>query len=346
MRYALVVLSLSAILSFMPGVAGAQNDSCLSILQLSKTVETVVSNEESVEEHAASFCNEYFKTDNKSKSKSFGASYKFLAGSFAGGSASQESVASKYCSSASDGRQKKDAFKHYIETIAPGGFDALQTCMRLQQDIKFNIGGYLSDYFNMTVTFVSKARGLKNADIKVSPSPGVTCHWDKPSAAHADRTTLETGGKADLTCTRSDITKKAFVSVFATDIAENEMTLQWKAYSAEGHPIASLEYLQSEIISLQGKVDALNAALHGRSLVTGKQETAKIHNKPDHNYSVELVCPTDSIVVGYHCEVTSGAGNLQNVALLPQMNARCTWNNITGPFAAKGWPICLKFGEE
>jgi hypothetical protein len=118
--------------------ANAHGQQCEGVIALSKVVSAAVQDKTSVEQNAARFCSEYSRSTDRSSSSSFGASYKFLSGSFAGGNASVEAVASKYCSASSNFSESRDAYKQYIESISPNAYNAYQQCLIMStQDVKF-----------------------------------------------------------------------------------------------------------------------------------------------------------------------------------------------------------------
>ncbi|MCB9497002.1 MAG: hypothetical protein H6686_08990 [Fibrobacteria bacterium] len=104
---------------------------CENIIALSKIRNTVVQGSSVVEQHAKNFCNEYSKSSGATKDGSFGASYKFLSGSFSSSRVSMEEVASKYCSSNDLNSVSQDAYQQYIEGISPGAFGAYEQCMAM-----------------------------------------------------------------------------------------------------------------------------------------------------------------------------------------------------------------------
>lgn len=242
------------VLFCMPGVTFAKN--CESVIALSKLRNTVFSDKNEVEQHASNFCSEYKSSSGKSSSTNFGASYEFLSASFGSSNASVEAVASKYCSASDYGKVSQNAFKQYIESIAPGGFPAYEQCLRLSEnDLNFNVNtaSILPNQFTLTVTFVS--RTAKNtANLKFSHSDDVTCKWEEPGN---NLRTLTTGHSADAECKRDDSSKISYVTFLWEDGTEEPLTLQWKEYDATGKPVDSLIDLQNKVISVDAKLERL-----------------------------------------------------------------------------------------
>jgi hypothetical protein len=241
---------------------------CESVIALSKVVATVVADKDSVEQHAANFCNEYSRSGGKSSSASYGASYKFLSASYGSTSASVESVASSYCSASNSYSASKDAYKQYIETISPNAYSAYEQCLRMsRQDLKFNVNtaSILPNQFSMSASFVSST-GQPNAQITYSASKDVTCHWDS-----TDEKTriLKTGHSAILECEREDSIQRSYVSVIRSDVGANQdtLTLPWQRYDKNGDPVDTLEALRRRIISLETQLAQLSAGAEKESSI-------------------------------------------------------------------------------
>lgn len=276
MRYLILVFGAVVFLISVSGNVVAQE--CESVIALSKVVATVVSDRDSVEQHAANFCNEYSRSGGKSNSASFGASYKFLSASFGSTSASMEAVASKYCSASNSYAASKDAYKQYIETISPNAYSAYEQCLRMsRQDLKFNVNtaSILPHEFSMSASFVSST-GQPSAQITYSASKDVTCRWDD---TNQKTRILKTGSSAILECERANPSQRSYVTVVRSDVGANQdtLTLPWQAYNKNGHPVDSLAALRSRIISLETQLAKLSAGTDKQnSIVTALGKRGRI----------------------------------------------------------------------
>lgn len=138
--------------------AYAQN--CESIIQLSKLKTGVIKDNETIQQHAKNFCSEY-NSKSTSVHKLTGsakASYWFLSGSIRGGSTKTaiEAVASQYCSSEKGGEASKEAYKEYIESIAPGAFSAYEQCVQMsEKSLRFGVdpSSILPNEFTISVSY-------------------------------------------------------------------------------------------------------------------------------------------------------------------------------------------------
>lgn len=241
---------------------GASAQECESVVALSKVVSTVVSNRDSVEQHAANFCNEYSRSSGRSSSSSFGASFKFLAASFGSNSASVDEVASKYCSASNSSSATKDAYKQYIESISPNAYSAYEQCLRMtKQDLRFsvNLASVLPAQFSMSVAFTSSVSGSQAAKLAYSASDGISCKWGTSSEKTLS---MPSGSSALLDCSRTDQTKRGYVMVVRSDATSSDpLTLPWQAYNREGVPVDTLAELQQSIRNMQMSVAELRSSV-------------------------------------------------------------------------------------
>lgn len=230
---------------------------CESVVALSKVVSTVVSDKESVDQHAANFCSEYAKSSGRNSSASFGASYKFLSASLGKSNASHEEVASKYCSASNSSWATKDAYRQYIESISPNAYSAYEQCLRMstKQDLKFNVnlGSVLPDEFSMSVAFVSQVSGSQTAKLAFSTSSGISCKWN---GANDSTLTMTSGTSAILECTRTDQTRRGYVNVVRTDAGSGApLILPWQEYTKDGVPVDTVLSLRKAIAALQEEMN-------------------------------------------------------------------------------------------
>lgn len=235
---------------------------CSNVIALSKTIRTSVSDKREVEAHAANFCSEYSRHFMERSTYNFGASFSFLSGSAEGGSAAADEVASKYCSASDRSRASSDAFRQYIESIAPGAYTAYEQCLVLTNaDVRFNVnvGSVLPKEFSLTASFRSST-GDPSTTIAYTSSADVTCKWD---GLDGETKRITNGRSSILKCTRGNQETKSYVTVvwIGSGGPQNPLTLPWQAYDTAGVPVDSLTTLTRAVTRLGSRVDELTADL-------------------------------------------------------------------------------------
>lgn len=238
----------------------ASGQECENVIALSKTRSVTVSDQSTVEQHAANFCNEYAKASGSSSATNFGASYKFLAASFGQSNASAEQVASRYCSANQTFKSANDAYKQYVEAISPNSYNAYSQCISMsQRSVRFNIdpASILPDEFTLSVSFASDVAESKSANFAYSAPKGVSCNWD---ATKENSITVNSGATEILKCSRDAFNKRAYVTIVRKD-GGNSMTLPWPAYGADGVPVDQVSNLDAKITELSGKLEQLTSAV-------------------------------------------------------------------------------------
>lgn len=248
---------LFAAVSLFPAMSFAQE--CESVIALSKVQSVVISDQATVDQHAANFCNEYSKSSGNSSSTSFGASYKFLSASYGQSGASMEQVASRYCSAEQSFKSAKDAYKQYVESISPNAYDAYAQCIAMSdKNVRYNINpaGILPDEFTMSVSFASGQVQATSATLAYSAPEGITCKWD---GTDEKTSSIPSGSTEILKCSRSDYSKRAYVTVVRKDENSPPMTLSWPAYNSDGVPVNQIATLDSAVQALASSAQQLQA---------------------------------------------------------------------------------------
>jgi len=259
----------TAVLCLIVATAAAAQD-CETVIALSKVISGRVQDQNLVETHAATFCSQYRQSRGSSSSSEFGASYKFLAASFGSSSASVEDVASKYCSAENNSRSRSDAYREYIEAIAPGAYPAYEQCLRLSsQNLKFSLdpASVLPREFSLAAQFVGRAVGAR-ARLGYSSSSDVTCTWNGASASSTEHA-LTAGMTTFLKCTRPSNAAASYVRISNLDATDEVLTIPWQQYTAEGIPVVPLQAIQSRVANLESRVAELQSGLDhaGRAVV-------------------------------------------------------------------------------
>lgn len=250
--------------------ADASAQECLSVIALSKTVSTTVSDKETVENNARNFCNSYSSGRTSASGTNFGASYKFLSATFGKSNASAETVASKYCDASQTNNAAKDAYKQYVENISPNAYSAYAQCLAMSQaDLSFNVdaNSIIPKQFSMSAAFSSKVSGNQSAKVDVSASDGITCAWRNTSGSEV---TLESPSSAILDCRRDSGGERGFVTLVRTDATNvKPLTLQWPAYDAQGNKLDTIARLQDRIDAIESSISTTDQFVEiiGRSLV-------------------------------------------------------------------------------
>jgi hypothetical protein len=248
MRTTLVILTL-----IIPSYANA--DDCESIIGLSKITNITVQDQNSIEQNAKYFCNEYSKGTSTSNNSKFGASYSVLSASFGSANATVTQVASRYCSAESNYSESQNAYKQYIESIAPGAYDAYKQCTEAKKNMTYNVDSILPSEFSMSVGFASPGSNDKTASIAYSASNGVSCKWNN---SENKSIVIPTGSTAILECSRNEQNKKAFVKIVRTDSTEPPpLTLSWQAYDNQGNPINALTTIDDRLKNLEMELTRL-----------------------------------------------------------------------------------------
>lgn len=262
--------SLLAAISTSLWVDQARAQNCESVIQLSRVVSTVVSDSATVEQHASSFCNEYASARSSGKSLQVGASYKFLAGSFGSSSVSAEEIASKYCSSSDSRKSANDAYKQYIESIAPGAYSAYEACLRMSRQelvLSVDIGALLPKEFTLRASFTPTSNGTPAAEVEASGSADVSCVWEGGKSIIR----LAGGTTRTLKCRRPDQKKPSYVTVVRRN-GQESLTLSWRPYDEQGLPVAverSVSALAARVVELEARVEGLRSEAGRINLIAG-----------------------------------------------------------------------------
>ncbi|MBS0156600.1 MAG: hypothetical protein JSS38_18605 [Nitrospira sp.] len=235
-------------------------EQCESVIDLAKLSSISIADKSEVDQHASNFCSEYSKSGGKSSSSSFGASYKFLSLSSGNADTSVEAIASKYCSASSSFSQSSNAYKQYVEAIAPGAFEAYQQCIHLAgRDVYFNLSpaSTLADEFSMTVAFRGSGEANKSATLSATSASGISCSWGDSKTPN---TIIGSGKTTVLRCTRTATNKRGYVVVARTDGTKETMTIPWKAYK-DGVPVDGLRTLEEQLRATQMRISELESRL-------------------------------------------------------------------------------------
>lgn len=299
--------SVSFILYFLCASAFAKDD-CTAVIALSKISDSIVANSSEVRSNASNFCSEYEKFESGSESISAGASYKFLSGTFSSGSASLDEVASKYCSASNSGTASETAYASYINSIAPGAYDAYAACLSSSSPIRFLAGSVLPKEFSATVS--NNTVGLGKATLRATPSKGVKCFWDNKDIATVE---ITSPGTATMRCERENSDEKSFVTLARSD-GDEVINLPWQAYDASGNPYDALERLKGQLVGISNEIDTVKndifEKIDKRRLSCAVSEA---QSPVGRNQSVEATIPENLrasyAITGGGCDIPSFYGH-------------------------------------
>jgi hypothetical protein len=251
-------MAISLLLVFIARGLFAQN--CESVIALSKTVDVAVADRQSVETAASNFCSAFSQSNTSGSSSSLGVGYGPLSVSFGGGSVDAAAVASRYCSASNRSVADTNAYRTYVESIAPAAYHAYETCLKYsQKDLKFSSdqATILPNEFTITALYSSNSMGA-STKVSFSSSSDVTCTW---SSGNSTDITLPSGSSAALQCKRSDSGKKSYVNLFSPTLAVDPMSVPWGAYSKDGTPIDLLSAIQARTMRLERELANLKDRL-------------------------------------------------------------------------------------
>lgn len=285
-----LIIGMVALAISLNAMAGGEE--CSSVIALSKVVQTSSSDQSEVQQSARDFCSEYQKYRANSNSANFGASYKFLSASFGSSSASVDQVASRYCSAENSYAAKTDAYKAYVEQIAPGAYDAYAMCLASSnQDVRYKInpGSILPEKFSMVVSFTS-SQGLSDTTVQYSSSDDVSCLWDSNSSKK--KFTVKTGTSTSLECSRKSSAKASYVQVSwaGSGSGNSPLVLPWPAYK-DGVPVDSLRQISQQVQDIATQLTGVSKGLSNIAYESGAFDISAVGTRPLDDSSQ---CPSDS----------------------------------------------------
>ncbi len=246
-------------------------EQCSSIISFSRVSSSSVADSSAFDQEAATFCSAYSRNSSTSSDTNFAASHKFLSASFGQENASTESIASKVCSASNRSVARSDAYKQYVESVAPGAFDAYAACVKAKDSLQFAVpaASMLPTEFTVSARFVLSASGAK-AELKHTPSDGVACGWNN---SNAQSVTLRGGDSTTLRCKRTDATKQAYVTIINAAGTE-QLTIPWKRYTAAGNPVDNLSALTADLMKAQATLVALQTSINAIQAEAARQGAA------------------------------------------------------------------------
>jgi len=276
---------------------------CYSILTRAKTRETIDYNREDFKKRLYQIC------DEQRDSQGGGVS-----GSLFGFSASLTTNSENFkriCTHKEDESLLEEAYRSYVERIAPGAMGALTECLAAKET-DFDLRFFEAHQLQMLVNFKPHTT-VDQAQIAVSTTgEGLSCFWQanpKDKAENAAKPLmLKHGATQTLTCNRRNSDQKSSVTVYRQD-GVDRITIAWNEYDAKGVPIDTVAALHREISELKSALRAGSADPKDtvRTDRKGSAEGAVYH---DPIHTVETKCDPGYYAAGikFWGQVTGDCG--------------------------------------
>jgi hypothetical protein len=238
------------------GQAIAQ-ESCTDVISLSKITSNEVSDQSEVVSNAHNFCSEYSTHRANSSGWNFGAAYSYLSMTMGGHGTSADDVASRYCDIGNNYQAYTDAYKRYVDNIAPGAYQAYEACVAQRADITFKKEGWTPNEFTLQYHYIGATTGAQPTNMLFSSSKGVTCSW---KGTHGSSQVTKPGGSGLLSCSRGDATKAGFVTIVRTN-GPGDISIQLPSFDKDGHPIETMKVLTQSVNDLRASALPVGAII-------------------------------------------------------------------------------------
>lgn len=242
MRLATLILSICA-----PGALLAAD--CMSLISASRLQTVVLRDRKSIEADASTFCSEHSRSTRTSRSFNYKVAYESLRGAIGSGKASEAQVASNFCSSTQRDRFSTDAYESYIQSIAPGAYQAYAACMRFPQEMTFDLQAKTATELVMTVSFRPTTRTGTTARVSHLGSTGSSCEWQGKLLPGSEYS-FGGAGTATLICRRQPTVQPRFVVVSRNDGVSTSMSIPWHV-GPDGSDVPSLLDLRKDVRDLR-----------------------------------------------------------------------------------------------
>lgn len=240
--------------------AAAQASECSRLIELSKLRNETVTDSQSFEQYQRQFCSDYQSYKSSGKAMQAGGSYGPISANFGQSGSSVDSVASRYCDNNGSIRSTADAYRQYVETIAPGAFDSYNNCIQLgNNNIKFTLPPMAIKPTNATF-IVNNTDQNTNAfeKIRYNAAPGISCKWDR--LATDDVLELKGRSAATLNCSRSSPDQAGYVVMYAATLPNSAVTVPWEQY-VDGAPTSIVTQLRAATADLTALTNSLRGAV-------------------------------------------------------------------------------------
>ncbi len=242
---------------------------CVDVIRASRLTTTISRDTREIEEAARNFCKEYDLLKGGSSAASGGIAYGILAASFATGSASLEQVRDRYCDASDYRNARSDAFRSYVDLIAPGAYSAYEKCIALENiGVGFSIApsSVLPTSLTAAVSYTSPI--FTQQTLTFAASPDVSCSWLGKTES---RIKLTNGTGSLLTCTRRKSDVASYVQLIATTSPNATLSFPWSRFKDDipQDQVASLRHeLAISTEALASLRDGLKSAVVAFALNT------------------------------------------------------------------------------
>lgn len=256
------IVAATAMLTFTFGAtsAEAQVSACSRIIELSKLRNETVTDSQSFAQYQRDFCRDYRSYKSSGQAMSAGGSYGPISADFGQSSSSIDSVASRYCENDGSVKSTADAYRQYIESIAPGAFESYNNCINLgKNNIEFTLPPTAIQPTNATFIVSNTDPKATSFDkIRYRAAPGINCQWDRPGASNEIQ--LRGQSAATLNCSRASADRTGYIIMYATTIPSSAVTVAWDEYQG-GAPMSVVRQLQTATAEMTALRDSLRAAV-------------------------------------------------------------------------------------
>jgi hypothetical protein len=152
---------------------------------------------------------------------------------------------------------KADFYSSYVESIAPGAYQAYETCKKLEgNNITFSVSqaAILPKALSLTVGYNANVAGASQT-LRFTAAPGTSCSWEglPPVPGNAQNVVVPTLQSVGLDCTRKDDTARSYVRVFSLSMPATVLDLPWSAFQS-GQPADVVQDLRDEVAAARKEV--------------------------------------------------------------------------------------------
>ena len=116
----------------------------------------------------------------------------------------------------------------------------------------------LPDQFSLVTQYKSDITNPPPAVLRFNASSGIVCTWDGEPSSEVE---MPSGSSATLSCSRTEISKRGFVTVTTKSIATAPMSLPWGAFNEQGIPIDYLQEISAAYDEVKTKQEEFLAEL-------------------------------------------------------------------------------------
>lgn len=269
---------------------------CESVIALSRLTKKNISDESSVQRDASAFCDEQSQSNNQGSSGSLGVKFGGESFNLGGSSASNSDLKRRYCSSSDSSKAVENAYKAYIEDIAPGAYEAYQRCLEMaSSDVRFrvNVSTILGNEFTMFASYSGTMIDSPRAVMEITTSEDVECKW---SGLQGNQAQLQPGSTAPIVCRRSQRKTDSYVTIAQTNVSDSEpLSMRWKASTADGTPVDEIEGMRRQLSDLQDGYAELVGQLATGSLYGGayavQDDVCPMMDSRENQVTGNLGCP-------------------------------------------------------